>query len=199
MCVCGGAFGWAEWGGVRRGGRLPASMWRISWSTVELSCHVPLCSSDTEWLCFPPVGPLRERKRETNRQTDRQTVCDLSASNLHLCYVLSLGPITAHSHNFLVSARKCSVVSHPGFTLTLRLVFLGSTVILTRIKPLLKTKESNCAFINLYSRTINHWRLRRLAEMSLDTVNRRQQCNMPTSPRNFGRSIFTKLVCKTQS
>ena len=32
-------------------------MWPIAWSTVWLSCHVLLCWSNTEWLCFQPEDP----------------------------------------------------------------------------------------------------------------------------------------------
>lgn len=42
-------------------------MLHISWSTVWLSCHVLLCWSGTEWLCFQPEGQLQKAGKKCIR------------------------------------------------------------------------------------------------------------------------------------
>lgn len=48
-------------------------MLHISWSTVWLSCHVLLCWSGTEWLCFQPEGQLQKAGKNASETIPQVT------------------------------------------------------------------------------------------------------------------------------
>ena len=73
---------WVDRGSDRTGLGVVTSKWRISWSTVGLSCHARLCWSGTEWQCYQPEGQLRRGKGEDRKEMSNALVRGLRKSKM---------------------------------------------------------------------------------------------------------------------